>query len=213
MTDVSSVLFSRVTECLLKYFPDFEINLMSDLGERSIEVENIKQPLDVEVLAHLVQETCGHVRDIEIRWIDEPESQFALTIALSSAPLTSENIVHFTPEPHPRVTLFESLQSSGKLDMRNLPDNLLSQLPYFETALDCIYSRGADISVPLTWLFPDEDEEWWLKVTNMDSLSYSFLEYMTSTRCCSKVILQPEEQTLFVKTESGKNALSLPPRV
>lgn len=205
-------LFTKLCECLALYFPDFDSSLELDEGRFTMEIENLKGALDAVVLCHLVEVAAGHIRDIEVTWVSEPQPSLTLTLCVSEPCLDLSQVDIFVPSSHPQVTLRESLQAAKNFDARQAPESFHQTLPFYEEALDRVYSRGLNISTPQTTIWFDENNYPWLKIANMDSVRYSFLEHLSNSTCVSVVLFDPQDQVLWIMANPEQPRFTFPAR-
>lgn len=204
--------FQKIWDCLLLYFPDLKCSVTELPGGFTVDINELEATLDAVVLAEVVKCGAHHIRDISVTWVKEPKVCLALTIQVSTSPLNYHQLDVFSPVAYPGLEFRERLNAK-QVDVRDAPADFQGVLPFYEDALDCIYSRGANISTPQTDLFFDTQDNTWLRVTNMDQVHYSFLQYLTANSGLDFVLMDPQFQTLFLRTDLGTEVkLSLPAR-
>lgn len=194
--------FQKIWDCLIIYYPSLECSIVEEEGGFVIEISGFEESLDTSLLSEVVQSGRPHVREITVIWTRDPKPALNIVIGVSTAPLAPEEFEFFAPTQHPELELQERLQQQA-FDVREAPPDFQEVLPFYEATLDCLYSRGVNITTPQVNIMFTPQDATWLSVTNMDHVSYSFLEHLFANTGLDTVVLSPQGQTFFARKVPG----------
>lgn len=190
-------VLQKIHECMGLYYAKLSGQVKETVTGFSVCFRDIRESIDIGVvLSHLVELTSPHIHDIAVFW--ENEESTSINIELySTKKLPQAAYPQYSPVISIPMELQQSLEENG-FDIRQAPPSWPILYPMIEQLCKIIYSRGSDISVPQISLLTERSQSSaWIEIGNMDAITYSFLEYLTSCIPIKNIVAEFENNALY----------------
>jgi hypothetical protein len=148
--------------------PHVQVEYSSSNKGFSMTYDRIKEGLDAEFLSSLVMKLRPFIQDINFVWEND---LISMTVHFTE---NKDDYPVYSPLSHYEVFIRDRLAKEG-YDERSAPSNWYFLCDQLEEIARAMYSRGIDISVPQIFI----SDHSVIEFGNTNSISYSFLEYVS----------------------------------
>lgn len=196
-------VLQKIHECMGMYYAKLSGQVRETNSGFSVCFQDVKESIDWKILSHIVELSHPHVQDIFVFWNNE--KTLSINIELySTKNLSQATYPVYSPAVSIPMELRESLAENG-FDIRHAPSDWSSIYTQIEALCALIYSRGSDINVPQISITAEANQPTWVEIGNMDSISYSFLEHLSSNVLVKEIIAQPINNALWFEISTAES--------
>lgn len=189
-------ILQKIHECMGMYFSKLNGQVNESVTGFSVCFQDMKESIDIKILIQLTELTKPHIHDMTIFWNEEQSMTLVIDLYGTKQLNQTATYPSYDPAVSIPMELQQSLNENG-FDIRQAPLNWNTLYPHIENLCKAIYSRGSDISVPQISLVAEKAQPTWVEIGNMDSITYSFLEYLTSSVCIKQIVAEPQNNALW----------------
>lgn len=195
---------------------DYSGSLSEDLLERTIliEFENITSttnPVDLFFLLNIVDQCKPYVKDCTVSWDRNTASHLSISIELFKNETTPppRGATYEPACPFIQLRLKEHIIESN-FEMRNAPSSWKDIYPKLEQISQAMYARGESIPTPSQTINYGNVDAVILDFGNNDSVTYSFIEYLTSLTGITAIEAKGSDFTLSICVDDTEGVVFTP---